>query len=93
VDDAPAEGNKSKEPELKHKRGKKGKKPHRNARARGGGGGGTGRGPRRRPGPQGPPSGPSRPRCVRRHAEDVVPIPQDPSQPHPRVVRHAQEVL
>jgi hypothetical protein len=36
VDDAPAEGNKSKEPELKHKRGKKGKKPHRNARAPGG---------------------------------------------------------
>jgi hypothetical protein len=29
VDDAPAEGSKSKEPLQKHKRGKKGKKPHR----------------------------------------------------------------
>jgi hypothetical protein len=28
VDDAPAEGSKSKEPQQKHKRGKKGKKPH-----------------------------------------------------------------
>jgi hypothetical protein len=33
VDDAPAEGSKSKEPQQKHKRGKKGKKPHRDARA------------------------------------------------------------
>jgi hypothetical protein len=29
VDDAPAEGSKSKEPQQKHKRGKKGKKPRR----------------------------------------------------------------
>jgi hypothetical protein len=29
VDDAPAEGSKSKEPQQKHKRGKKGKKPCR----------------------------------------------------------------
>jgi hypothetical protein len=28
VDDAPAEGNKSKQPQQKHKRGKKGKKPY-----------------------------------------------------------------
>jgi hypothetical protein len=35
VDDAPAEGNKSKEPQQKHKWGKKGKKPHREARAQG----------------------------------------------------------
>jgi hypothetical protein len=35
VDDAPAEGSKSKEPQQKHKRSKKGKKPHREARARG----------------------------------------------------------
>jgi hypothetical protein len=33
VDDAPAEGSKSKEPQQKHKRGKKGKKPRRDARA------------------------------------------------------------
>jgi hypothetical protein len=32
VDDAPAEGSKSKEPQQKHKRGKKGKKPHSDAR-------------------------------------------------------------
>jgi hypothetical protein len=31
VDDAPAEGSKSKEPQQKHKRGKKGKNPHREA--------------------------------------------------------------
>jgi hypothetical protein len=31
VDDAPAEGSKSKEPQQKHKRGKKGKKPRREA--------------------------------------------------------------
>jgi hypothetical protein len=35
VDDAPAEGSKSKEPQLKQKRGKKGKKPRREARAQG----------------------------------------------------------
>jgi hypothetical protein len=35
VDDAPGEGSKSKEPQLKHKRGKKGKKPHREACAQG----------------------------------------------------------
>jgi hypothetical protein len=35
VDDAPAEGNKSKEPQQKHKRGKKGKKPCCEARAQG----------------------------------------------------------
>jgi hypothetical protein len=28
VDDTPAEGSKSKEPQQKHKQGKKGKKPH-----------------------------------------------------------------
>jgi hypothetical protein len=33
VDDAPAEGSKSKEPQQKHKRDKKGKKPRRDARA------------------------------------------------------------
>jgi hypothetical protein len=32
VDDAPAEGSKSKEPQQKHKRGKKGKKPRCEAR-------------------------------------------------------------
>jgi hypothetical protein len=35
VDDAPAEGNKSKEPQQKHKWGKKGKKPRREACAQG----------------------------------------------------------
>jgi hypothetical protein len=35
LDDAPAEGSKSKEPQQKHKRGKKGKKPHHEARAQG----------------------------------------------------------
>jgi hypothetical protein len=35
VDDAPAEGSKSKEPQQKHKRGKKGKKPRCEARAQG----------------------------------------------------------
>jgi hypothetical protein len=35
VDDAPAEGSGSKEPQQKHKRGKKGKKPRREARAPG----------------------------------------------------------
>jgi hypothetical protein len=32
VDDVPAEGSKSKDRQQKHKRGKKGKKPHREAR-------------------------------------------------------------
>jgi hypothetical protein len=35
VDDAPAEGSKSKEPHQKNKRGKKGKKPHCEAREQG----------------------------------------------------------
>jgi hypothetical protein len=35
VDDAPAEGNISKEPQQKHKRGKRDKKPRRDARAQG----------------------------------------------------------
>jgi hypothetical protein len=35
VDDAPAEGSKSKEPQQKHKRGRKGKKPLREAHAQG----------------------------------------------------------
>jgi hypothetical protein len=35
VDDAPAEGSKSKEPQQKNKRGKKGKNPRRDARAEG----------------------------------------------------------
>jgi hypothetical protein len=35
VDDAPAEGSKSKEPQQKHKRGKNGKKPRREAREQG----------------------------------------------------------
>jgi hypothetical protein len=35
VDDAPAEGSKSKEPQQKHKRGKKRKKPCREAREQG----------------------------------------------------------
>jgi hypothetical protein len=35
VDDAPAEGSKSKEPQQKHKRGKKGKKPRCEAHAQG----------------------------------------------------------
>jgi hypothetical protein len=34
VDDAPAEGSKSKEPQKKQKQGKKGKKPHRDTRTR-----------------------------------------------------------
>jgi hypothetical protein len=33
VDDAPAEGSKSKDPQQKHKRGKNSKKPRREARA------------------------------------------------------------
>jgi hypothetical protein len=33
VDDVPAQGSKSKEPQKKHKQGKKGKNPHREARA------------------------------------------------------------
>jgi hypothetical protein len=53
VDDAPAEGSKSKESRQKHKQGKKGKKPRRDARA--GARQGRGRGPRGRPGPQGSP--------------------------------------
>jgi hypothetical protein len=35
VDDAPTEGSKPKEPQQKHKRGRKGKKPCRDARATG----------------------------------------------------------
>jgi hypothetical protein len=35
ADDAPAEGSKSREPQQKHKRGKRGKKPHCEARALG----------------------------------------------------------
>jgi hypothetical protein len=35
VDDAPAQGSKSKEPQQKHKRGKKGKKTRREARTQG----------------------------------------------------------
>jgi hypothetical protein len=35
VDDAPAEGSKSKDPQQKHKRGKKGKKPRHEAREQG----------------------------------------------------------
>jgi hypothetical protein len=35
VDDAPAEGSKSKEPQQKNKRGKKGKKPRRDVRTEG----------------------------------------------------------
>jgi hypothetical protein len=35
VDDAPAEGSKSKEPQQKHKRGKKGKKPRHEAHVSG----------------------------------------------------------
>jgi hypothetical protein len=35
VDDTPAEGTKSKEPQQKHKRGKKGKRPHCDERAQG----------------------------------------------------------
>jgi cobalamin biosynthesis protein CobT len=35
VEDAPAEDSKSKVPQQKHKRGKKGKKPHREARTQG----------------------------------------------------------
>jgi hypothetical protein len=34
VDDAPAEGSKSKEPQKKQKQGKKGKKPRSDTRAR-----------------------------------------------------------
>jgi hypothetical protein len=36
MDDTPVEGSKSKEPQQKHKQGKKGKKPHHEARAQGG---------------------------------------------------------
>jgi hypothetical protein len=35
MDDAPAEGSKSKDPQQKHKRRKKGKKPRREAREQG----------------------------------------------------------
>jgi hypothetical protein len=35
LDDAPAEGSKSKDPQQKHKRGKEGKKPRREAREQG----------------------------------------------------------
>jgi hypothetical protein len=42
---------------------------------------------------EGPSSSPSRPRRVRRHAEEALSVPQDASQPHPRVVRPAQEIL
>jgi hypothetical protein len=60
VDDAPAEGSKSKEPHQKGKRGKKGKKPRRKAREQGHDDGGdealavdpARRGPR--PAPRGP---------------------------------------
>jgi hypothetical protein len=62
VDDAPAEGSKSKDPQQKHKRGNKGKKPHRKAHA--GARQQWGRGPRSRPGPKGPSSDPSRSRRV-----------------------------
>jgi hypothetical protein len=62
MDDAPTEGRKSKEPQQKHKRGKKGKNPRRDVRA--GTRRGRGRGPRGRPSPQGPLSGPLRPRRV-----------------------------
>jgi hypothetical protein len=57
VDDVPTEGSKSKEPQQKHKRGKKGKTPHREARVPGHKR--WGRGPRCRLSSKGPSSGPS----------------------------------
>jgi hypothetical protein len=60
VDDAPTEGSKSKDPQQKHKRGKKGKKPHREAREQGhddGGDEALAVDPARR-GPRAPPRGP-----------------------------------
>jgi hypothetical protein len=63
MDDALTEGSKSKEPQQKHMRGKKGKKPPPR-RARGRARRGRERGPCGRPSPQGPSSGPSRPRRV-----------------------------
>jgi hypothetical protein len=91
VDDVPVEGSKSKEPQQKHKRGKKGKTPHREVRVPGHER--WGRGPRCRLSSKGPSSGPSRPRRVRRHAKEARPVPQDAGQPHPRAVRPAQEIL
>jgi hypothetical protein len=63
VDDVPTEGSRSKEPQQKHKRGKKGNKPRSEARA--GARRRWRRGPRCRPGSKGPSSGPSRPRRIR----------------------------
>jgi hypothetical protein len=90
VDDAPTEGSKSKEPQQKHKRGKKGKKPRREARMQG-------RDDDRdealtvdlaRKGPRAAPRGPG-------VFDDMLKKPclYHNSQPHPRAVRHAQEVL
>jgi hypothetical protein len=87
VDGAHAEGSKSKEPQQKHKRGKKGKKPRHEVRAQG-------HGDDRDealvvdPAPKDP-RGPG----VFDDMLKAMSIPQDPSQPHPRAVRHAQKVL
>jgi hypothetical protein len=87
VDDAPAEGSKSKEPQQKNKRGKKGKKSRREAREQGRDDDGdealvvdpARQGPR--PAPRG------------HGVFDDMSLPQDAGQPHPRAVRHAQAVL
>jgi hypothetical protein len=92
ADDTLAEGIKSKEPPQKHKRGKKGKKPHREARAQEHDDDGDEAltvDPARR----GPRVAPRGPRRVRRHAQEALSVPQDAGQPHPRAVRHAQEIL
>jgi hypothetical protein len=77
---------------CKYKRGKKGKKSRREARMRGcdDDDGGEALAVARL---ERALSSPSRPRRIQQHAEEVMPVPQDPGQPHPRAVRHAQEVL
>jgi hypothetical protein len=92
VEDAPAESSKSKEPQQKNKRGKKGKKLHREAREQGRNDDGD-EALAVDPAQRGPRPAPSRPWGFRRHAEEALSLPQDVSQPHPRVVRHAQKVL
>jgi hypothetical protein len=91
VDDAPAEGSKSKEPHQKNKRGMKGKKPCREARE-------PGRNDNSdealavdpaRQGPRPAPRGPG----VFDDMLKAMSLPQDAGQPHPQAVRHAQAVL
>jgi hypothetical protein len=79
ADDTPAEGSKCKELRQKNKWGKKGKKPRREAREQGRDDDGGGEAVAVDP--------------TRRHAEEVMSLPQNAGQPHPRAVRHAQAVL